>query len=324
MAPREKPQSPPGDGTLEAVACPSIVRDVADIVTDLHKPHILEVAHPVTDEKAALALVPEGLRVVPLKPVLDEFRQFPERRKGTAQLADLQSFVQHVNRFKDADSAIFASPDRARPLLTAVLDYHESVEDADDPTKALPRHGQHRSIYTCPLSEEWKAWTQRQGQTMSQTEFAEFIENHIDDVHLVEDETTLQTLVGQLGGRLAGRSALVELSRGLQVSVETAVQQAVTLATGEIAIKYVEQHTDGAGAPIKVPNLFVIAIPVFVGGDRYQIPVRLRYRLAGSRLTWHFLLYRADRSFDDAYAELCAEAAEQTGLPLYRGTPEQG
>ena len=64
------------------------------------------------------------------------------------------------------------------------------------------------------------------------------------------------------------------------VSVETSVQQAVTLATGEITINFAEQHKDGAGAPIRIPNLFLIAVPVFEAGDAYRIPVRLRYRLA--------------------------------------------
>jgi hypothetical protein len=74
--------------------------------------------------------------------------------------------------------------------------------------------------------------------------------------------------------------------------------------------------------PVKVPNLFLIGIPVFEGGPLYRIPVRLRYRLAGGRVTWIVRRYRPEAVFKDAFDEALARIGEATGLPVLRGAPE--
>src|SRR4051812_4614409 len=117
-----------------------------------------------------------GVKLHNLKPLLDEYLTNPERRKGTAQLGDLASFIAHVIRFKDEDSVLFADPTVTAPKLTAVLDYHRKGPTAD------PRFLQHRAIYPFPLSDEWKAWKAKDGQEISQQEFAEFLEDRISDV----------------------------------------------------------------------------------------------------------------------------------------------
>lgn len=74
----------------------------------------------------------------------------------------------------------------------------------------------------------------------------------------------------------------------LQVNVESNVKNAQTLNSGEVSILFEEVHRDGAGAPLKVPNLFTIAIPVFYGGELYRIAARLRYRVSNAKITWSY------------------------------------
>ena len=73
---------------------------------------------------------------------------------------------------------------------------------------------------------------------------------------------------------------------------------------------------------MKVPNAFLIAIPVFELGERFVIPVRLRYRLNQGHVRWTLALYRSELVFDTAVRETCAKAAAGTGLPLFYGSPE--
>ena len=87
-------------------------------------------------------------------------------------------------------------------------------------------------------------------------------------------------------------------------------------------VQYEASHTDGSGQPIKVPNLFMIAIPVFDRGDVFRIAARLRYRTLGGRVEWFYDLYRADKVFRVAIDEAAAFAATNTGLPMFSGTPE--
>lgn len=263
-------------------------------------------------------LLPPGRTPTSLKKLADEYATKPDRREGSAVLRDAESFVAHVLRFKSEESAVFASPDRAKPSLLAVFDYHPRGGDA---TKA--DFAKHRALYECPLSEEWKAWQQHDGKLMPQVEFAEFIENRAADVVVAPpDDTNLRELSELLEGAFASPSRLLTLSRGLQINVEATVKDAVTLSSGEISVQYSETHVDGAGQPIKVPNLFVIQIPVFYAGEPWRIPVRLRYRRNSGRLLWSYHLYRADATFDAAFKEVVGRVRAATEVPVFLGAPE--
>lgn len=313
------------DNILTATAAPSIVGDLAAEFTRFHGTEVLPLTDPRGGDPISVLVVPAGQKLVSARSFLDEFRGRPDRREGTARLLDLASFVAHANRFKDAHSALFADPAPGAPSITAVFDYHEALAGDREPSEALPRFGCHRAVYPFPLSEEWQAWRAIDGRTLTQQEFAQFLEDRIGDVILppdMEGDEQLRALTETLGGRLGGPQSLHTLSRGLQVNVAQVVKQAVTLESGEIAIQYEEQHSDGAGVPIRTPNLFLLGIPVFYNGAPYRIPVRVRYRVQGGRISWSLHLYRADRAFLHAFDEVVKQAAEDTRLPLFVGAPE--
>ncbi|TIS10066.1 MAG: DUF2303 family protein, partial [Mesorhizobium sp.] len=58
-----------------------------------------------------------------VKGLIEEFRQAPDRRKGTATVETLASFIALVDRHKDEDSVLFGKTSYPEPKLTAVLDY---------------------------------------------------------------------------------------------------------------------------------------------------------------------------------------------------------
>src|SRR3546814_16310007 len=101
---------------------------------------------------------------------------------------------------------------------------------------------------------------------------------------MIDDEDSLpedmQKFVNAVGGRIAGPSRLMDLSVGLKVYEKANVSEAVNLASGEVQIQFTSEHVDGTGSPLKVPNLFLIAIPVFKNGQFYRLAARLRYRRA--------------------------------------------
>jgi len=283
------------------------------------------------------AILPTGKTIVSIKKLIDEYRERPERREGTATLATLEAFAAHVNRFKDAASAIFAiakpTAGEARaiepPQLHAVYDYHEPrVNDgmADDGAE-LARFMKHRAIYACPFSESWRAWSAAEGSKLDQRAFAEFIEDRIGDLIAppamsdAPGDAELVENAAMLGGQFNSPSALMEMSRGIQVNVDSKVRQAINLATGEIEVVYQTEHGE-AGERMKVRNLFVLAIPVFEGGPAYRVIGRLRYRTHNGGLVWFYQLWRADRVFRHAFDELCASAAKLTSLPVFIGKPE--
>lgn len=252
-------------------------------------------------------------KFVSVKSLLDEWRTIPERTKGSATLSTLASFVDLTNRHKNDDTAIFGSIDSSAPSLTAVIDYTTKAHE--------PRHGQHRVTYTFPLSPEWQAWRAMNGKSMTQLDWAAFIEEHIAELASPMDaersqyEPTFQT-------KIALPTELVTLSRGMQINVEARVKDTRVLQSGESEIIYEEVHKDGAGQKLVVPGLFVIQIPMFLDGEPVRLLARLRYRRQEGRLTWFYQLYRPDIVLRARLKEDFDHVASETGLPVYEGRPE--
>jgi len=316
---------------------------VAEIATRHFKAEPLNIKDPRDDTEILVVLVPNGQGGIDIHDTAAKFdaaRRFPLERKGTATFSRLDSFIGHVNRFKSTESALFAKDgmrDGAVPSITAVLDYHDRVNGEDAAMPPSPRHGRHRSVYTFPVSDEFRTWTGVDGNPMDQGDFAEFLEDHIVNVmpvpqfltaepgptdDLSESDRALMDLMFKIQGRPCGPEKLMELSRGLKVHSQEKVVNTTNLSSGEGHIQFETVHTDGDGKPLKVPNLFLIAIPIFRSGALYRIPVRLRYRKAAGMLVWSLVLHNLDLVCDHAVNEACSKAAEETALPLFFGAPE--
>lgn len=289
---------------------------VIDAVAKLHEFQTLDLA---ALGAKPIAIVPQGKRVENLKPLLDTYLLKPERRRGTARLRDVASFIEMTLRYKSVASAVFAMPDDSAPKFTAVFDYHPSGDQS-----SMTDWMQHRAEYAPPLAEEWIAWDAQDGEWMNQAEFAAFLEMHATDLIVAKlDDPTLKTFADLVEGTWASPSDMIRLSRKLQVNVNAVVRNAQTISSGELSIVYEEVHTDGEGAPLKVPTLFTLAIPVFYLGGLYRIACQLRYRVAAGKILWMYQMVRPDLVFDDAFKGVVADVKRETALPVFIGSPEQ-
>jgi uncharacterized protein YfdQ (DUF2303 family) len=257
------------------------------------------------------------VRMESVAPFYEPYLTQPKRRRGTANLGDLDSLIAHVNRFKDMDSVVFVNTDRDSPTITALLDYHRAG------SAGSPRFGTHRSRYDFPVSSEWEAWTRVCGQEMSQAAFAEFIEAHIIDVvDYSKDFVSASIFAEKCGLTFASTAQILELSRGLSINVESKFATGINLQNGIKQIQFSESHVGENGTLLKVPGAFLIGIPVFKAETGYTVCVRLRYRKQGASLTWFMELWRHDEVFNAAIRDACNKVAKATELPLLVGTPE--
>lgn len=303
------------DGTEDITS--GVIAEARGLVEDYVRPELITLKEPGSDVEAPAILTAGGVAGVPAS-IFDAYRANPLRRKGTATLLDLTSLIAHVERFKDADTLLFATDDRTSPSLTAVLDYHRAGATSD------PRFGQHRAKFAFPLSDEWKAWVASNKKPMTMIDFAAFLEDRIIDVleanaDLPED---MSRFVKAIGGNIASPTKLMEVAVGLKVHEKSNVGETVNLASGEGEISFVSTHTDAAGKPLKVPNLFLIGIPVFKNGPAYRIAARLRYRKRDGGLSFWYELWRHEPVFDDAFGEAIDRVRAETGLPVLLGSPE--
>lgn len=300
----------------------------------------------VATENAEPALyqvaVPEGMRVVDMTADMDKLatKLQPWRRTGTAQITDLESLIAWANRNKGETSALFATITE-KPSLLCISDYLGAGEPVIDPTSRDPNasYMRHRAIYNFPLSKEWLIWNAISGEAMEKGAFGEFVEANAKDLleptpallgtaqkseAREEWELRMIEVAAQLQGRYGQYATLIKLAREFTVNEVSNITTTLNRDTGESSIQFLNEHQQPDGSAISIPNLFMIAIPVFENGAHYRIAVRFRYRKAGQAVKFIFSLHNPDVCFKDAVDEALVRAAAETGLPLFRGSPEQG
>jgi uncharacterized protein YfdQ (DUF2303 family) len=293
----------------------NIAQTVARLSTELLDAQNFSLARG--DVHATVLVLPRGRDIRSIKPFLDEYLSRPERIKGTAVLTDIESFVNHTNRFKLPYSVIFA--DSVACKLTTVFDYHAN--------QATPEFGDHRANYECPKSESWEKWNAFACEVHTQEEMAEFLEDRIMDIGVVDTDNLEYAEAVEIGSKLHKEYALpnklLELSAKMALTVEMKVGREVNRSSGEAVLSYSEEHKDAStGEKLKVPGLFLLSIEVFRDGAVHHIPARLRYQVKNGTITWKVELYRPDLALAEAFNRVCLEAEQETGLQLFRGSPE--
>jgi len=265
----------------------------------------------------SVLLVPKGMDMKSIKPLLDEYRKKPERRKETVNLDRLYSFVDVTNRFKSENSVVFAkgsvTQNSITASLTTIFDYHpknSNVEDADN--------CDHKAHYSFPVSKEMNFWLTNNAEPMDQIDFALLLEERICEMAVANDEDI--SAIANLKPKFAEPLEIKELADSLEIYSEETFQQSNKISSGEREVKFTAQHNGADGKPISVPDFFMLNIPIFEGEDAVRIAVRLRYRKQGERIIWFYDLYRVDQVFDVAFSMAIEKVESQTELPLFLGS----
>ena len=318
----------------------NIAETIRDVMSELGHHDPIETPADFDHTTAQLVSMPSQRSVENLTEKLRDAAQYlkPARRKGTATLTELQSLVGWTERFKSDDSVLFADPDMTAPTLTCVADYHskgpsDCTTATGDPTA---RHCHHRGVYKFPLSNEWKEWMKISGKPQDKDVMGEFIEANAKDImdptpaiikgkEDKNNEPWENRLIGtaqQIEGRFGQLSQLLAMSKKFQVFEKSDLKVVSNRDTGEAELQFLNEHQTIDGQPLVTPNLIIIAIPVFRGGAPYRMAVRFRYRKNGSAIEFALTIYNPEKVFEACFKEAVELAKNETGLPLFYGTPE--
>lgn len=298
---------------------PKTKADPIQFVIDNLEPKKIDIKIPDESgvESAQLFVVPKNMEVINLKPLLDEYKKLPERRIGQHVADDLGTFIDITNRFKSPDSVVFAKADitdiSIKASLTAILDFHPMGAE-----NTATGHGDHRVLYQYPISKELKFWMSRNMTEFAQTAFAILLEERINEMVSATEEE--KNAITNLKPNFADPITILELSRDLEIYSNERVKQAGKLQSGERKLEFTVEHVDAKGAPVTIPDFFILQIPIFDGGAEERIFVRLRYRKKGESVVWFYDLYRIDKVFEASFNVSLSEVQEKTGLPLYVGS----
>lgn len=208
----------------------------------------------------------------------------PTNVRACVAVADAASFVEYVNRFKDAGSVVFA--DLEGRSFTAILDYHRP----DEGDVVIPRWGSHRLSYACAPTQDWRTWSDANNTPSTQEAFARFIENNLPNI--VEP---------------AGAD-LLQIAMTLEAKKSVDFRSSTRLADGQTQFRYEETLEGRANGTtegsIVVPTTFVLGLEPFAGIGLKRVDARFRYRLKEAKLTMWFELVRADDVLRKAFEEV--------------------
>lgn len=217
-------------------------------------------------------VVPAGFKVENLEGMQSQ----PTRIREKVTLNDEASFIGYWHRFANVHSMLFA---QLPPVCTfaAAFDYHALLEGIPDPSWCT-----HRAAYTCNTSVAWGTWTAKDGHWMTQTAFAEFIEDNLPDIFAPADEPAAP-----------GGADMLELARDLQAHKQVNFASSVRLSSGAHSLTYVEEIKGSSRkGTLDVPENFYLLLPPFVNGEAYKVRARFRYRIDEGNLKLRYDLHR--------------------------------
>jgi uncharacterized protein YfdQ (DUF2303 family) len=253
---------------------------------------------PLPDGKP-FVIVPEGYALE----TIDQVFEAPVRATGVVKLRDANSFVTYFNRQKRTESLVYASLDPAKIL--GVIDDHHSYEEAlgvDDSTKGANWRG-YRVEFSVPASREWKTWTGKDRQPMTQLELAELIEDNLPDIINPDGSTMLSVALN------------------FEASKEGNFVSATRLQDGSTNFVW-KEDVNATGNKIAMPSQITLSIPVFENGSPYSIDARIKYRVQNGTLKIWYELVRPHKVLEVAFRAIWSQIEEQTTTKILLGSPE--
>lgn len=263
------------------------MKEIQDILSQaIHAPVLATI-----NDRPVLALPPDWKHVD-----MEHLLPWPDRIRAKPTFINQTSFCEYVNRFKDADSWINLVASEKGAAATAFLDYHGQETGASWNT--------HCAIYNTKHSEAWKTWQAKNGQFMSQTEFADFIYDNQADVS------------GMPG------ADLLEVVQQLKATAQGTYRD-MRDRTGSIDLIYkVEVKTTNAFTEkdINFPTETEISVPLYEGGGIITLKVDFKIKTPaadGGPPLFSYRMYRPDTVILNHHKALSDALKEATGLPVW-------
>lgn len=240
---------------------------------------------------STVIVVPEGYKTHALQPLE---KPLPRIRQ-VVTMHEIDSFCAYVNRFKMANTQAFAEPGflaaTGKATIMAVMDYHDT---------AAPNYGAHMALYMPRYSEQWERWHKVCAAPLKQAEFAEFVEETRADI--VEPDA----------------ARLMDCVRAFKASKRVEFDSVTYQANGDVTLVY-DEKTEQKGASGPLPAYLKLGIPVYFRGERFGVPVFVRFKVGGGAVAFQLKMDRSDVIEDEAFLKLVEKVKTDTGIAVYMG-----
>jgi hypothetical protein len=220
----------------------------------------------------------------------------PENPSGTLTLLTPESFSRAITDHRDDRTKVFA--DNEKSDVVAVFDFLQTGgrDLKSDVENRATGWGQLRAVIGFAESRKLKEW-KKTLEWMNQTDFANFLEDHLEDV---------LTPSGQ---------DLLSIATDLEASSQGSFKGKMNLQNGSTKLCY----QDDVETTVEVPRLLTLGIPLFEHGDKYKLGARLRFVISGGSVKFKLLFTNLQDAKDQEFERIVQEIEEKTSQPIYRG-----
>jgi hypothetical protein len=215
----------------------------------------------------------------------------PINPAGTLTLLTPESFALAITDHRDERTKVFADSEKSE--ITAVFDFLETGGLKEGRSRGW---GQLRAVIGFAESRKLKEW-KRTLEWMTQAEFANFLEDHLEDV---------LTPSGQ---------ELLAIATDLEASSTGGFKGKVNLDNGSVRLAY----QDEVETTVEVPRNLTLGIPLFEHGDRYKLGARLRFVIQGGSVKFRLLFTNLQDAKEQEFERIVQEIEEKTSQTIYRG-----
>lgn len=220
----------------------------------------------------------------------------PVRKSGKVTVFDAASFNQVIADNSDAGNiAIYLDRNPNRPSVVAVLNGNG---------KAGPGWADFRLNIEFRPTPQWVKWRNLDGKLMPQVEFAEFVEENLEDI-----------------ADPAG-ATMLEIASQLQLVRSVNFRSRVVLQSGTFAFAHDQDDKASVGAgTIDVPQTFTLGIAPIFGLAAYRVPARFRYRIEDGKLKLGFRLQRVETIMEQIVEDVVSKIERGANVSVMDGLP---
>lgn len=227
---------------------------------------------------------------------LERYDLAPRRTRGTVVVLSPESFVAYWRDHATENSRIYVDTTPSSPSLFGVINHpHPTQRDWAD----------HRVVLEFRKTPEWQTWVENDKASMSQVDFAEFLDDNVKDI--VEPSS----------------ADMLEIVQTMSAKRTGNFRSATRLQDGSFAFLHSEDVEARAGkeGQLTIPSTFKLGIAPFEGMPKYAVTARLRYRLADGALTFNYALDRLSDTVRTAIDDARKVIEDGTGLKAFVGNP---
>lgn len=231
----------------------------------------------------------------------------PERMHGAIKVNNTESFITAVNRHADKNRTVLYATIHPAAFTAVLNDFTKTATGGAGNDGANWRD--HRVGFDLAYSKECKVWHESQKREMSQEQLAFFIEDNLPDFKTPD------------GARM------LEIALNFRAKQGIVFKSGLRLQDGQVQLEYTEQNEGGAGAAgnMKVPELFVLEIPVWEGLDakKYKFEARLRYKIGSGVVAFRYELVRPHKVVETAFKDVLDQIRKDVkDVPIIFGSPD--